>query len=299
MVKISVVINTLNEEKNLPRAITSIRDIADEIIVVDMHSDDKTQDVARSLGAKVYEHERTGYVEPARNFAIEKASGGWILILDADEQVPDSLAEKIKEIIGKPEADFFRLPRKNIIFAKWIRHSRWWPDYNIRFFKKGFVSWSEIIHSIPTTKGVGCDLPASEANAIVHHHYDSVEQYIDRLNRYTTHHSKLLIKGGYKFNWKDAIKEPASEFLGRYFQEEGYKDGIHGLALSLLQSFSELTMYLKVWQHENFEVKEIPVKNVIKEVKEVEKEMYYWEADALIKEGGGLIQRAKRKFRLP
>jgi glycosyltransferase involved in cell wall biosynthesis len=299
MVKISVVINTLNEEENLPRAITSIRNIADEIIVVDMHSDDKTQEVARSLGAKVFEHERTGYVEPARNFAIEKASGKWILVLDADEQIPNSLAGKIKDIVAKPEADYYSLPRKNIIFGKWIRHSRWWPDYNIRFFKKGFVSWSEIIHSIPTTKGVGRDLEASVDNAIVHHHYDSIEQYIDRLNRYTTHHSELLIKGGYKFNWKDLIIEPVSEFLSRYFQAEGYKDGIHGLALSLLQSFSEFVVFLKVWQHDGFEPKEVEVKNVVKVMKDVEKEMFFWQADAQIKEGGGLIERAKRKLRLP
>src|SRR4030042_3360237 len=194
MDKISVVINTLNEEKNLPRAIASVKGFAEEIVVCDMHSDDKTAEIAERLGANVYEHEKAGYVEPARNFAIEKARGKWILVLDADEEVPNSLAGKIKNIVSEPDADYFRIPRKNIIFGKWIKHSRWWPDYNIRFFKKGNVTWNEVIHSVPLTKGKGTDLDASEDAAIVHHHYETIEQYIDRLNRYTTHHSKLLIK---------------------------------------------------------------------------------------------------------
>src|SRR3989344_1654842 len=99
MVRISVVINTLNEEKNLPRALTSVKSFADEVVVVDMYSDDKTQDLARKFGAKVYEHERTNYVEPARNFAISKATGEWILILDADEELQTSLREEILEVV--------------------------------------------------------------------------------------------------------------------------------------------------------------------------------------------------------
>ena len=145
MTKISVVINTLNEEKNLPRALASVKKFADEIVVVDMKSDDKTVEIAKKAGAKVYEYKRVGYVEPARNFAIGKATGKWILIIDADERLPGSLVKKLKEIVKNPSANYYRLPRKNLIFGKWVKHSRWWPDYNIRFFQKEFVSWSEII----------------------------------------------------------------------------------------------------------------------------------------------------------
>src|SRR3989337_4151360 len=99
MARISVVINTLNEEKNLPRAIASIKGLADEIIVVDMQSDDNTKEVAEKLGALVYDHKRTGYVEPARNFAISKASGDWVLVLDADEEVPPKLREKLRLLV--------------------------------------------------------------------------------------------------------------------------------------------------------------------------------------------------------
>ena len=298
MAKISVVINTLNEEKNLPRALASVKKIADEIVVVDMKSDDNTIDIAKKAGAKVYEYKRTGYVEPARNFAIGKATGKWILIIDADEQLSASLAKELKKIVKKPSANYYRLPRKNLIFGKWMKHSRWWPDYNIRFFQKEFVSWSEIIHSVPMTQGKGLDLPAREDLAIVHNNYQSIEQYIERMNRYTTLQSRGLIKEGYAFSWKDILTKPTSEFLSRYFAGEGYKDGLHGLALALLQAFSELVLYLKVWQSEKFKEQEINIDKVIKTMKEQESDLHYWQADVLLKDGGGILQKIKRKFKL-
>lgn len=295
---ISVIINTWNEENNLPRTLASVRQLADEIVVVDMESTDKTVLIAKEAGAEVYKHKYTGYVEPARNFAMGKATGDWILILDADEEITKELAEKLKELTGRSEADFYRLPRKNIIFGKWIRHSRWWPDYNIRFFKKGKVVWSEIIHSVPETHGKGSDLEATENNAIIHYHYESIEQFINRLNNYTTQHAKLLIKNGYKFSWKDIVTRPTAEFISRYFSGDGYKDGVHGLALAGLQSFSELALYLKVWQAEKFKESALNFNEVVGAMKESEKDIHYWQADSLIKEGGGIIQRIKRKLKL-
>lgn len=300
MGKISAVINTRNAEKILPRVITSVRNLADEIVVVDAKSDDKTKEVAGKYGAKVYEYEKLlTYVEPARNFAISKAKNEWVLLLDADEEVSETLTQKLKKIVEKPLADYYRIPRKNIIFGKWIKHSRWWPDYNIRFFRKGSVAWSEIIHSVPETHGKGSDLPAKVKNAIVHHNYQSIEQYIERLNNFTSEHSKLLVKEGYKFSGYDLIQKPVAEFLNRYFQGEGYKDGIHGLALSGLQAFSELVLYLKVWQKEKFADKNLDPKDVLDVMREAESEVHYWQADTLVKKGGGLTQRIKRKFKLP
>ncbi len=298
MTKISAVINTINEEENLPRAIASIRGLVDEIVVVDMHSDDKTAEVAKKLGARVYKHKRTGYVEPARNFAISKTTGSWVFVIDADEEIPASLKSRIKGIARKPEADYYRLPRKNYIFGKWMRYSKWWPDYNIRFFKKGSVSWSEVIHSVPITTGKGLDLEPVKEYAIIHHHYKTVEQYIDRLNRYTSVHAANKKKEGYSFVWSDLLTKPAGEFLGRYFQAEGYKDGVHGLALSGLQAFSELVLYIKIWQMEKFEKTKIDTKKVIEKMKEIEKDLSYWQAETLVKETGSVVNRFKRKFKL-
>jgi len=283
MAKISVVINTLNEEKNLPRAIGSVKNFADDVVVCDMQSDDNTKGVAEDLGALVYDHKKTGYVEPARNFAISKASGEWVLVLDADEEVPPKLKERLRLLAKAPRADYFRIPRKNIVFGSWLKHSRWWPDFNIRFFKKGKVSWNEVIHSVPMTSGKGVDLPAEEDLAIIHYHYSSVEDYLERMNRYTSIQSKNLIKEGHKFIWKDLIKKPLSEFLSRYFKGEGYKDGLHGLALSLLQAFSELILYIKVWQAEKFLPQATTPEEVEKEFKQATAEIDWWLTETAIK----------------
>jgi len=296
--KISVVINTLNEEKNLPRAIGSVKNFADEIVVVDMESEDKTAEVAKSLGARVFIHKKTGYVEPARNFAISKTTNPWILILDADEEIPAALVQKINGILKDPKADYFRIPRKNIIFGKWMKNSRWWPDYNIRLFKKGMVSWNEIIHMVPMTQGVGGEIEAKEELAIIHHNYDSIEQYLERMNRYSTQYAALRIKEGYKFAWKDLILKPANEFLSRYFFGEGYKDGLHGLSLSLLQSFSELVVYLKIWQKEKFVDQNPGLKEVISVLRDEEKDLHYWESDGIYKENGSLASRIRRRLKI-
>jgi (heptosyl)LPS beta-1,4-glucosyltransferase len=299
MGKISVVINTLNEEKNLPKAIASVKGLADEVVVVDAKSTDRTVEIAKKAGAKVHIYKKpVRYVEPVRNYAISKAIGDWILILDADEEISSSLSSRLRKIVKNPDADYYRLPRKNIIFGKWLKHSRWWPDYNIRFFKKGKVIWSEIIHSVPETHGKGLDLEAISEYAIIHYHYTSLEQYVERMNRYTTEHAKLRIKDGYKFSWQDLIKKPSSEFLSRYFQGEGYKDGIHGLALASLQSFSELVLHLKIWQAGRFKKQDVHIKEVVEAMRESEADYHYWQADSLLKFGGGLLQRIKRKFKL-
>jgi len=301
MNKISVVINTKNEEKNLPRVIASARKIADEIVVVDMKSEDLTVKMAKKLGAKVYTFDKpVNYVEPARNYAIGKAKGEWIYLLDADEEISATLAKKIKDLSKSSKADYYRIPRKNIIFGKWMKYSRWWPDYKIRFFKKGFVSWGDEIHSIPITKGKGVDLPEKEDFAIIHHNYKDLDQYFERMNRYTNIQANDLIKSGYKLIWKDLVKKPTSEFLSRYFAGEGYKDGLHGLALAMLQAFSEVVLYLKVWQEEKFLEQTITLKETVEEFGRSGDELDWWLTESSIKETNfvkSLPKRIKRKIR--
>lgn len=293
MARITVVINTLNEEKNIAKAIASLQGFADEIVVVDMESSDETVAIAKKLRAKVFKHQRTGYVEPARNFALSKAKGDWIFILDADEILPKTLQKKLLTIIKTSKNDYFRVPRKNIIFGKWIKHSRWWPDYNIRFFKKGHVSWNEVIHAVPMTSGRGADIPAKETFAIVHSNYPTLELYLERMNRYTTIQARTLVAEGYKFNWTDLLRKPLSEFLSRYFVGESYKDGIHGLALSLLQSFSELTLYLKIWQENKFNEENPTIWEIKEELKKSETELNWWLIHSTEK---GILGKFKKKL---
>jgi glycosyltransferase involved in cell wall biosynthesis len=276
MSRISIVVNTLNEEKNIKNALGSVL-WADEIIVCDNYSSDKTVEIAKEMGAKVYKFKGRGYVEPARNFAISKASGDWILILDADELITSLLAEELKKVANSDsEVDFVKIPRKNIIYGKFMKASFWWPDYQIRFFKKGKVKWSNKIHSQPITDGAGVDLPAQENYAILHNNYVGVSDYLERMISYSKIQADELIDDGYKFNWQDLIKKPLSEFLSRFFANKGYKDGLHGLALSLLQAFSFIIVYIRVWEKSGFSEKILNKEDIKKIFDESGKEINYW-----------------------
>jgi len=299
--KISVVINVVDEEvRLLPRVLRSVKNLADEIVLVDMTSGKELKkEFEGKAKIKLYKIQRLPYVELARNFGISKVTGDWVLLLDPDEEVKKGLKKELESIVRNPKADYYRIPRKNIIFNKWIRNSRWWPDYNIRFFKRGFVNWSEVIHRVPETKGVGLDLRAKEEKAIVHYHYVSVDQFVERLNRYTSAHAKLKCSEGYKLDWRDLVRKPVGEFLSRYFQGEGYKDGMHGFVLAGLQAFSEFIVYIKVWQMMKFKETSLDVCEVIDEIKNVNLDLNYWIADTLVKKSGGIKYRIKRKFRLP
>lgn len=275
-IKISVVINTLNESKNIERAINSVK-WANEIVVCDMHSEDKTVEIAKKMGAKVIYHKKEDYVELARNFAISKASGDWILIIDPDEEIPQSLKLRLLEISSKMhQIDFVKIPRKNIIFGSWMKTSMWWPDYNTRFFKKGKVEWKPKIHRQPEVSGEGLELSAEESLAIVHHNYQSIGQFIGRMNRYTQVEAKELKKEGYKFKWQDLLDKPLGEFLSRFFANRGFEDGLHGLSLSLLQAFSVLLVYLKLWEESNFQKQEFNLSKIEEEKNKNAFAINYW-----------------------
>lgn len=295
MLKISVVINTLNAEENIKRAINSVK-WADEIVVCDMHSEDRTVEIAKKLGAKVCFHKKEDFVEPARNFAVSKATNDWIFIIDPDEEVPESLTERLVQIASKMEQiDYVRIPRKNLIFGHFMQASMWWPDLNIRFFKKGKVKWTDKIHRPPEVQGEGLDLPASEEYAIIHNNYETVSKFLERMDRYSGIQAEELIKEGYKFNWKDLFEKPLGEFLSRFFAGQGYKDGLHGLALSFLQAFSFLIVYLKVWELGKFSEQEIDLKELETQKNKSGESINYWVNHSL--RSGNFFKRFFKKIK--
>lgn len=291
---ISVVINTLNEQENIVDAIESVKQLSDDIIVVDMQSDDATKELAKKSGARVYDHERTGYVEPARNFAIEKAKHDWVLVLDADERIGKILAHKLLKIT-QDELHYVAVPRKNIIFGKWIKNSLWWPDYNVRFFKKGYVSWDNHIHSVPMTTGKGIDLPAKGKYAIKHLHYTTISQFVQRLDRYTSIQAKERKDD---FDWKNTIRRPVSEFLSRYFAGKGYKDGYHGLVLAGLQAVSEFIVELKIWELNKHKENKIKSSHVVTVIREEIRNINYWLSDRMVESSGSVIEALRRKLKV-
>lgn len=299
---LSVVTVVWNEEKNLPKMLESVKDFADEIvIVVDEDSNDDTAKIAKKYTKQVFTHKHVGIVEPLRNFALKKATGDWILLLDADEIVTLELGAKIQEIVKDNNCDYVLIPRKNIIFGKWITSNHWWPDYVYRLFKKDAVRWDNDIHSLPFTRGKEEKIEALEDLALVHYNYPSVENFIEKLNRYTTAQREILIKKGYRFLPQDLILKPFEEFIRQLFARKGYLDGIHGLALAGLQAFSEFVLYLKIWSEEGFFQDNLDPRFVSQITKEKSPEYRWWEYQVLIEKAGFFARiwlKLKRKIGL-
>lgn len=299
---LSVVTVAWNEEKNLPRMLESVKDLAEEIvIVVDDDSSDDTEKIARKYTKKVFTHKHVGIVEPIRNFALKKATGDWILLLDADEIVTQELGVRIQEIVKNNSCDYVLIPRKNIIFGKWITSDHWWPDYVYRLFKKDSIQWDDAIHSIPFTRGQEERIEPKEDFALVHYNYPSIENFVEKLNRYTTAQKEILIKKGYRFMPKDLVLKPLDEFIRQFFARKGYLDGVHGLALAGLQAFSEFVLYLKVWNEEGFFQELVDPRIVGNLVKEKSHEYKWWEYQVRINSSNFITKiwlKIKRKLEL-
>lgn len=230
---ISAVIVTYNEANKLEGCLKSLQGFADEIIVVDLGSQDETKRLIRSCKVSLYHHKWVPYADPIRNFAISKASGPWILMLDPDERITKTLAAKLKELTKKTDFSAANIPSKNIFFGKWIKHTNFWPDRHTRFFKKGCVSWLARVHSYPQVRGEITNLPAEEPLAIIHYGYDNYRQFIQKQLRYSTSEAKNRLSSGERFSVIPLVWKPIREFGVRFIKHQGYRDGIYGALLVL------------------------------------------------------------------
>jgi glycosyltransferase involved in cell wall biosynthesis len=251
--RISAVVNTLNEEKNLPYALRSVRPWVDEIIVVDMHSTDRTAEIAVKFGAKVYFHEPTNFVEPARASAISRATGAWILVLDADEIIPEPLSRELRKIArGKPDVDAVRIPRLNYLLGAPLQHTGWAPrqDRQLRFFRHGCIDATKTIHEPlrPRAAGRSLDLPYREGYAIVHFNYVDTSHFLEKMNVYTTVEAQQATERGEAVTLLRSVAAAAKHFGVRYFKLNGWRDGWRGFYLSLFMAFYHLVKYAKMYE---------------------------------------------------
>ncbi len=245
---ISVVINTHNEAEKLKGCLESVKDWVDEMVVVDMESEDEVVKVAEKFRAKVFKEKLVPYVELVRNKSIKKTKGDWVLVLDPDERIPPSLAKELQRIVKEDKYEAVNLPRKNIIFGKWIRHTNWWPDHHVRFFKKGKVEWTDKIHLYPLVKGSLLKLPAKEELAIEHLNYETVSQFLSRQNRYSEILAQNYFDQGQSFSWFNFFWRPTRIFLQRYLRHLGFLDGFYGLSLTFLAMISQIATEIKLWE---------------------------------------------------
>jgi glycosyltransferase involved in cell wall biosynthesis len=244
------VINTLNEERRLPYALRSVRDWVDEIVVVDMLSDDRTVEIAKAFGARVFTHERLGYADPARAFALAKATGDWILILDADELVPPRLARRLRDIAAKDEADVVDVPRLNYLLGEPLAGTGWGPsqDSHQRFFRRGWIEATGDVHNfLHLREGARVLRLASDSQpALVHFNYTDVADFIERLNRYTTIEAVGRAADRRRVRRTHAIAAMIREFVRRFLRDKGYRDGWRGFYLAGLMAFYRFAVYAKL-----------------------------------------------------
>ena len=269
---VSVVISAYNEEERIKECLTSVG-WADEIIVVDNESTDKTAAIAKKSGAAVYRRKNLPMLNINKNFGFTKATGDWILNLDADEQVSDELQKEILKQVQDDNMSGFEIPRKNIIYGKWIRHTGWWPDYQMRLFRRGKGRFPEQhVHEKIAVEGSVGQLQ----NPIIHENYKTVSQFIEKMNKYTDNEAEQLILKGYDYAPRDIIRFPKDEFLRRFFAQEGFRDEYHGLSLSLLMSCYHLVILLKLWEKKGFSEHKLGEMNPDKELMTALMEFQHW-----------------------
>ncbi len=243
---ISVVLITLNEERNIDRCLSSVR-WADEIIVVDSFSSDNTVERARAYTPHVYRNEYLGSTKQME-WGIEHATGDWILLIDGDEEVSPDLATELQSAARTAGMAGYELLRKPWAFGRWIEHGGWFPDYQLRFFRRdSFVVNHEEVHGGFTTRG-----PCGRLGGLVYHYtYESLFAYLERMNEYTSLQvsNRLKVRPDASPRWYNLLLSPVSHFLRMFFSKKGYRDGMNGFLLASLDALYSMTLYAKVWEY--------------------------------------------------
>jgi glycosyltransferase involved in cell wall biosynthesis len=274
-VTLSVVIITYNEEANLVRTLESVKPLIGEgkgeIIVVDSCSTDRTVEIAKSFGAQVFVEEWKGYAAQ-KNSAIDKATGDYVLSLDADEEVAPDLASEIQRIMEEPPREHkfrqklpdgtsapifvngFRIPRKNYFLGRWIRHGGFWPDPKLRLFRRHTGKFKEAaVHEALQVEeygnGWGGIVSRRLRGSLVHHSYPTLSDYIEHMNRYSSLGAEMVAaKGKVRFSVINIVVRPLATFVYNYFFRLGFLDGREGLLLHLYHAAYVSWKYAKAWE---------------------------------------------------
>ncbi len=246
---ISVAIVAMNEEENIGRTLESVR-WADEIVLVDSGSTDRTCEIARNFGAKVIFEPWRGYTAQ-KNYAIELCTQDWILLLDADEVATPGLADEIRKTLtdGGSTRGYY-IPRRNLFLTRWMRWGGFYPDPKLRLFRRGeaYVTGADPHDRVELTPGT----PAKAGrlkHPMMHYAYPTLSLYVEHMNRYSTVLAKTIAeKKERKLTLADTVIRPASQFIYNYFFRLGFLDGKEGLLLHFYHAAYVSWKYAKAWE---------------------------------------------------
>jgi glycosyltransferase involved in cell wall biosynthesis len=232
MVKLSVVIITFNEERNIARCLESVRDIADEIVVVDSHSTDNTRKICETFGVNFIEHDFEGYVNQ-KNYAISRAAWPHQLSLDADEALSDELKAGIRKIKDNWDSDGFRMNRLSSYCGKWIRHSGWYPDPKLRLYDSTRGSWQGIEPHDELRMVPGASVGFLQGD-ILHYTYYTAEEHLRQTDKFSTIAARALITQGRPVHFYMIIINPLAKFIRNYLLRLGFLDGYVGFHICMI-----------------------------------------------------------------
>jgi len=237
---LSVAIITKDEENRLPECLKSVS-FADDMVVVDSGSVDRTVEIAKEFGCRVFIEEWKGY-GPQKNSAVDKCKHEWVLLLDADERVPIEAKEVIVKVLQKPDADAYSIKRKNYIHGKWLKHSGYWPDRHIRLVNKTKGLFRSMIHEEWVTDG-----HVQELDAYVEHYaFSNYSDMLQTLNEYSTIIARELYASGKKATILSPLYHGIGMFLKIYFLKWGILDGMDGLVTALTKAGGSFFKYAKL-----------------------------------------------------
>ena len=244
MTRVSVTIIAWNEEERLRGCLESVG-WADEIVVVDAESTDKTVSLAREFTDKVWVRPWPGFAAQ-KNFALDQAGETWILSMDADERVTPEPGERIKAIVKDDgPADGYLIPRRNLFWGAWVRHGGLYPDYQLRLFRRGAGRFVEdAVHESVTVAG----RVESLAEPLLHQSYRDLEDFVRRSNRYSTLAASDWLRRGRRVGVAGLIMKPLGRFLSMYIVQRGFLDGWRGLVLAILYAEYVFLRMAKIWE---------------------------------------------------
>lgn len=245
-IPVSVAIITKNEEKNIREALESVREF-EEIVVVDALSDDRTVDICKEFTEKVYSVPWQGFAKQ-KQYAVDRTTLNWVLVLDADERVTEELKHEISEKVSEGRFDGYFIPRKNFFMGKWIKHSGWWPDHTLRLFQRdrGSFKFREVHEKIIVEGNLGY-----LRNPLLHYSYESISDFIKKIDLYSLLSAEEIFKSRKFSKVKILLKmtlSPVHTFLKMYLIRAGFLDGVRGLILAFLYSFYSFLKYARVWE---------------------------------------------------
>ena len=250
--KISVVIHTFNSGKTLDKVLASVKDF-DEIIVCDMYSEDNTLSIAQKYNCRIIMHERCGFVEPARNMAIQSASHEWVLVVDSDEVVPNELKELLYAIIKQNNpAEAYRIPQKNYFMGRFMHAS--YPDYHIRFLQKSKAYWPPYIHSTPEINGRIAKIASKHKYALIHLDDPTISSLLSKINTYTD--KELFKRQNEKTGITGLIMKSFFRFFSYYILKGGFRDGRAGFIYACFNAIYKFTTVVKIWEKHYVELRQ-------------------------------------------